>query len=182
MFLTVLLIQRVWHKFHITCLISHSWSGFPGGTRRCLWQICEEDPTINLSERLKGGALSVDWTRAVRAQLIHTRIHKKAKPDTRLEKFSLGRGLIQMSWIFALVITLPAVTFAVLSLCLAQSGRDPRKIHRTRREVFSLSLLSSDLSSFKRGRQNVGRRSFRPDCTESSTEHLFSISEFCCRF
>jgi hypothetical protein len=90
-----------------------------------LRKMCEEDPTVNLYEELKGGKLAVNWphrrpppTGSVRAQLIHARMHRAARRDPRPEKLSLGRALTQLSWIFTLVITLPAVAFAVYSLCI----------------------------------------------------------------
>jgi hypothetical protein len=45
----------------------------------------------------------------------------------RPEKFSLDRGVTQMSWIFTLVITLPAVAFAFFSLQCHQAHSDRRK-------------------------------------------------------
>ena len=88
-----------------------------------LRKMCEADPSIDLRDRLKGGRMRVIWPHArpqptgqVRAKLIHDRMHKR-----QLEEFGFrenpGTALANLSTIFTLIITIPAVAFSLYKLC-----------------------------------------------------------------
>ncbi|KAK8857949.1 hypothetical protein M9Y10_013048 [Tritrichomonas musculus] len=82
-------------------------------------KMIEDDPTVDLKEKIKGGKLQVEWphtkpppTGEVRAKLIHQRMHKK-----QFNQFSLMEArpskLNELSGIFTLFITIPAVAYSL---------------------------------------------------------------------
>jgi hypothetical protein len=100
---------------------------FPGeekaATLADLRQLCESDPSLSLAAKLRGASMRVDWphtrpppTGAVRAQLIHARMHRSTAPASWREDRP-AQGLTRLSAIFTLLITIPAVAFTVYSIC-----------------------------------------------------------------
>lgn len=98
-----LLIQKDSQKFSITELR----------------KMVENDPSVNLKEQIQGGQLKVQWphtkpepTGNVRAKLIHDRMHKK-NPYAYTPHHSASAKLKNLSTIFTLIITIPAVAFSL---------------------------------------------------------------------
>jgi hypothetical protein len=88
-----------------------------------LRQACEQDPTIDLSKQLNGAKMTLDWphrppvpTGDVRTKLIHARMHKQVEPE-RVTLRTKGDSLANLSSIFTLLITIPAVAFSLYWLC-----------------------------------------------------------------
>lgn len=85
-------------------------------------KMIEDDPTIDLKEKIKGGKLEIEWphtrpppTGEVRAKLIHQRMHKKSPRQMSLSQARPAR-LKNLSGIFTLVITIPCVAYALNSI------------------------------------------------------------------
>lgn len=82
-------------------------------------KMIEDDPTIDLKEKIKGGKLEIQWphtrpppTGEVRAKLIHQRMHKKSPRQMSLSQ-SRPAKLRNLSGIFTLIITIPCVAYAL---------------------------------------------------------------------
>lgn len=79
---------------------------------------CESDPSISLREQLKGGKMKIQWphtrpapTGHVRTKLIHDRMHKKQIQNLAHE--APTKSLTNLSAIFTMIITIPAVAFSL---------------------------------------------------------------------
>ena len=86
-----------------------------------LENICK-DQNVNLMELLKNGAMNVNWpfvkpkpTGNVRAQLIHTRMHQKPL-ELGIVRETNPTSLGNLSSIFTLIITIPAVAYSLYFL------------------------------------------------------------------
>lgn len=82
---------------------------------------CKENANYDLIEELKGGKMKISWphtpspvTGQVRAKLIHQRIHQH-KEDNSLFKQPRSNSLNQISWVWTLLVTIPAVSFGLYS-------------------------------------------------------------------
>ena len=81
---------------------------------------CQENPDFDLLNSLKGGKMKVVWphtsppvTGNVRAQLIHTRMHQKHADDHFHFKEKSTFQINELSWIWTLLITVPAVSYSL---------------------------------------------------------------------
>lgn len=97
------------------------------GTSQTLVELrraCMDNPAMNLREKLKGGHMRVEWphtrpepTGRVRAKLIRDRMHQAHRTELKFGKENPGTALANLSTIFTIVITMPAVAFSLYWLC-----------------------------------------------------------------